>query len=101
MALESKRKIKFYLFVFQSLGYKIVTGLARFDFLELQFSSKPVFNIPVMPPPLSAVWPDLAKFCHFGKKLKAFVFLEDLFGAWQNFEPTLAIFMLFGKFSML
>ena len=32
------------------------------------------------------VWPDLAKFCHFGKTLQVF----GLFLIWQNAEPTLA-----------
>ena len=40
-----------------------------------------------------AVWPDLAKICHFGKKLKyAWLFLDGLLSTWQNFDPTLAIF---------
>ena len=39
-----------------------------------------------------AVWPDLAKICHFGKKLKyAWLFLDGLLSTWQNLEPTLAI----------
>ena len=37
------------------------------------------------------MWPDLAKFRHFGKILKVFgKHLKALFTIWQNFEPTLA-----------
>ena len=37
-----------------------------------------------------AVWPDLAKFRHFGKILKVFgQLLKALFTIWQNFVPSL------------
>ena len=51
-------------------------------------------NRQIVPPRLQAVWPDLAKFRHFGKVLKVFEkFLKALISSiWQNFQPTLAIF---------
>ena len=37
------------------------------------------------------VWPDLAKFGHFGKILKVIgQLLKALFTIWQNLQPTLA-----------
>ena len=37
------------------------------------------------------VWPDLAKFCHFGKKCTSpSQMFDSLFLIWQNAEPTLA-----------
>ena len=45
-----------------------------------------------------AVWPDLAKFCHFGnKKITPWQFLEGLFSLWQYFEPNLANFYASGQ----
>ena len=39
----------------------------------------------------TSVWPDLANFCHFGKKIKVFgQFLDSLFSIWQMFVPTLS-----------
>ena len=48
---------------------------------------------------LEAVWPDLAKFRHFGKILKVFgQFLVGTFSILQTFEPTWVIFMLRANF---
>ena len=41
---------------------------------------------------LEAVYPDLAKLCHFGKILCVRQIFEGLFSSWQNVEPTLANF---------
>ena len=41
--------------------------------------------------PVQPVWPDLAKFRHFGKILEDFgSLLKGRFSIWQKFEPTLA-----------
>ena len=48
-------------------------------------------------PAQTAVWSDLAKFCHFCKILKALGnFLEVLISRRQNFVTTLAIFIAIG-----
>ena len=49
------------------------------------------------------VWPDLAKFYHFGKNLKKrLAVVEGVFSSWQNFESTLAKDnLLWGKISLL
>ena len=51
---------------------------------------------------LLAVWPDLAKFCHFGQIL-TFIgnFRYGLISIWQAFVETLAIFELLVKFLLL
>ena len=55
---------------------------ACFDWMLSTFSSA---NFEVLV--LAAVWPDLAKFCHFGK-ISSKIF-DSLFLIWQNAEPTL------------
>ena len=45
-----------------------------------------------------SVWPDLAKFRHFGKILKVFgQFLKSWFPSWQNVEPIWQRFYAFGQ----
>ena len=43
---------------------------------------------------VQTVWPDLAKFRHFGAILVVF---EGLFNNWQNCEPTLATIYDIGR----
>ena len=66
------------------LCFQDVTKFALFPFVKYLLS----FHKIVCPP----VRPDLAKFCHFGKRIK-----ELFVGIWQNFEPTFGFILLLGK----
>ena len=52
------------------------------------------------PSTLRLVWPDLAKFRHFGE-WSLWKNFDGLFSIWLNFEPTLANFYSTGQMLML
>ena len=66
------------------------------------FTKSMITPTPFIPFDPCPVWPDLAKFCHFGKILQVFgQFWKAKASIWQFFKPTLENCYAFGQVSFV